>query len=315
MQIHIDASKIVKISELLCSESCIMTCLHILGLEYRYVLLENWGLLYEADTLLPGRKLSKIDLKPIYGFRTEEEIVSIGDLAKQVKLHRILLVSVLASRLSFFPKYRLNFESVGFTHQVIVYDYDEKANRFALVDPIAEYIGTVSAEELQAASIVEQKFRIWKMDFPGQQPELSAAQIFQKVTSINYVDIRRTNKAFQLLRERLSQLPKLDAKERDAWIYRHNLTLNAILKVRQNIWAWFCSLHFMTEQQIAAGKSMMNVVVKHWSAINFRIAKLKNNPMDLQLLETIVQKLEGVEQAEAGLLALMYQWGKNQQHV
>jgi hypothetical protein len=222
-----------------------------------------------------------------------------------------VLVSVLASKLSFFPKYQISLESAGFKHQLIICSYNEKTDQFAIADPIADFTGTISSKDLQIASIEGEKLLLWYMEFPKERKFPTSKQIYQRACDINFLQAIKSNKAFVSVQADLSRLPSLEAKEQITWIDQNNLAITTIIKVRQNVWQCFCDLDMLTSEQIDTGQAYVDSIVKHWMLINFQLMKIKRNPFDTQLLHSIGQRIHTVQQEEFQFLKAMYNMHKN----
>lgn len=146
---------IKKLAAVECVASCLMTGLHLSGLDYRYFLLGHWNLVYYENTLMPDNNMTDLNLEYAYGIEMRQHTGRAPDIVSSLQRGGWLLLACRASRLSFFPRNLLGLESHRFLHFILVCGYRSATDTFSVIDPIADYIGEMNERELLAAAVEE----------------------------------------------------------------------------------------------------------------------------------------------------------------
>ncbi|RKP54429.1 hypothetical protein D7Z26_13845 [Cohnella endophytica] len=311
MKLDVSHSRIVSLPALMCKESCIMTGLNMAGYNYKLMLLEAWNLLYEGGVLIGSKRLSKFDLGFIYGIQTGEVTGNVGKLIQLIENNGLVLVSVRESKLKFTRNHEIEFDSVGFTHQILVYSYDSESELFEIIDPVSDYMGSISILELQAAATVHGLFKLWYMDLFEIKSAASIDEIYRRAAVTNFSRFEKNKLALLQMKEDLLKTPELPLKERELWFKRNALTISTIAKIRQNIWITFSESDSLTKEQKMKGLALIDSIGKGWISFKFQLMKVMIHPLDFELLNSIEQRIESLIHLEYEFLKhIYYQWGK-----
>lgn len=310
----------VKLAAMECFASCVLTYLKMSGQNSSRFLLDYWNVNYQFKTLLSSKDARQMTLSFYYGMemkfvkgnaRTLQECVSSGICA-------VLLCA--ASKLPYFPRQMLGLESSGFQHSILIYGRDGLFNEYAVVDPMADYIGTIQAEELEAAGYRNdrrQELLYFTLESPSISSYLSpsAEQLFAHGAERNLFFFDQENfridrlqeqgrdsesssisrqaawvewfsnrhgggKALDMFAGDAGASLKWSVQARKGWIERNNLTIGSMIQLRRLIWDSFCDLNVMTAEQVSTGTARIQQIVKCWHNLNFKLLKYKNVSAD-----------------------------------
>ncbi|MWC29854.1 hypothetical protein [Paenibacillus sp. MMS18-CY102] len=310
---------VIKLAAMECAASCITTALHMHGCDYRYFLLGYWNLTYFSGTLMSGKHVRHLDLESVFGVQKTLHAGSPDDLRGALKEQAIMLMLCHASKLQFFPKNQLSLESEGFQHYILIYGYDVESGQFLIIDPIADYIGRMTDEELYACS-VRKDLRFYSLVFPLHAKQTNHYDVIRQETERNLASYMKdeTNdggNAISQFSSDLAGIAERPAEERNAWIERNNISISSIIKSRALIGEIYRSFQLLEEEGPDQQTGSIEQIIKLWTTVNFLMLKFKRSPANASLIVSLRQKLEAVKAAEAELLDFLRQKGREQCEV
>jgi hypothetical protein len=300
---------IIKLAAMECAASCIVTALNIAGLNYRYFLLSYWNLTYSSKIIMSGKHMRRNDLQYAYGIEKECKLGNDNDLIALLQQNHMVLLTCHASRLRFFPKNMLGLESTGFQHYILLYGYQPETGKFLVIDPVAEFIGEITASEIWEGSVRENELLYYSLLLPSSFEQPAVREIFSRESAAN-VKFYTGDKAMNQFIQDLMECTRLSQEERNAWIDQNNITISSIVKTRSLVWQCFCDLNVMTSDDIREGNEWIEGIVKLWTTVNFLMIKLKRSHANEALVLSIEQKLETLKIKERECLEFIMKKGR-----
>lgn len=317
MNITAEPSQMVKLAAMECASSCVMTGLKLAGRDEKLLLLNQWYLQYMNRTLLSGRNVRMLDLEYIYGIR--KQLIQGGeeDLRLRFARKNMALFICVPSRLNYFPEQLLTLEESGFDHYILLTGFNEETQRFRVVDPITDFIGELSTEELLHASVKPGFLYYFIMEFPPHgsflPPEASTLFLHEAQKNLDHYaasDILTGGKAIEGFCTDLSDSTQWSAAERTVWIRQNNITFSSIVKTRELVWQSFCHLRIMKPEQVEQGGKQMKMIVKAWMAANFLLIKYGRHSDNSSIIDKLVHKMAGIRQMEIEFLQFICATGR-----
>ncbi len=303
------SSDIVQLAAMECAASCILTALNIAGLDYRHFLLGYWNLTYFSKTIMSGKYMIRNDLKFAYGIEQECRVGTASDLMALLRRNHMILLACRASGLRFFPKGMLAQEAGGFQHFILLYGCRSDPDRFLVVDPVAAYIGEMSAADIWECRVKEKELLYYSLSLPPSFEPPSAREMFARESAAIY-DRYAGNKAMDSFIRDVADCVNWDRTARHAWIDQNNITISSIVKTRSLVWQSFCGLNVMTGDEMRAGRERLEGVVKLWTAVNFLLIKWKKSDAGETLAASVIQKLEALKSRERECLHFIKEKGR-----
>jgi hypothetical protein len=313
IKINMQLEHLTFLAPMECLSSCLVTYMKSTGLNFNYFLMDYWSLQYQSGVLLSSRNPAQFNLNHIYGM--ESSLNRQGDkqqLIQRLDTDGVAFISCMASGFSFFPKNMLDYESSGFLHCVLVYDYQTEEDLFLLADPVVGFIGKVTYDELLAASVIKNEIEYYTLTLPKGFQSLNPEEIFRISTNRNlsfYTNGADNEGVIAIDRymEDIRALPSWTDHDRDSWIGQNNITLTAIMKMRSTIWTSYCTTRIMTDDQTKHGSKLIDIITRAWATLNFLTMKYKRNPTQSNLINSIEDKLNEIKVAELQFLEYMVQ--------
>ncbi len=311
----ITSTDVIKLAAMECAASCVVTGLNISGLDYRYFMLNYWHLIYYGNVLMLRGSIFKNDLGFAYGIEKKLVEGNESKLVESLGRGKMAIFLCRASKLRFFPGSMLGLESNLFQHHILLHGYVPDTGNILAIDPIADFLGEVTIEELLENSIRSGELIYYTLEFPRSFQKPTAREIFQRETESNFKQNVRSrshpgNDAFSLFLHGLVECLQANTDTRNSWIDQNNITISSIIKSRPLIWQSFCSLDMMTSEELRTGGEYINEIVKLWTALNFLLIKLRRKPADTELLESVQYKVQAIKAAEYEFLEFMHEKGR-----
>jgi len=286
----ITSGDLIKLGAMECAASCIMTALHITGLDYRYFMLSYWNLTYTSKIIMSAKNIIRTDLLYTYGIKKEFMKGNEQNLIELMQGNHMAVLPCHASKLHFFPRIMLGHESHGFHHFILLYDYFPQRESFLVIDPIAEFIGEISTAELWESSVSKHELIYYTLELPNKFEQPSIDQIFIRESATNVMRYGG-DKVITKFIEDIKECIKLEQDERNTWIDQNNVTITSIVKTRSLVWQSFCSLNRMTADDVEIGNQLIEAIVKLWTTVNFLLIKMKRSHKQAEIVTTIEDKL------------------------
>ncbi|MEW9700041.1 hypothetical protein [Paenibacillus sp. SI8] len=313
MERSITSKDMIKLAAMECAASCMLTGLHLSGMNYRYFLLGYWNLTYYANTLMSGGSILRSDLEYVYGIQVKPVNGSVADIIPILHEGNWAMLECLASKLHFFPKNMLGFESEHFNHFILIHGFEPATNSFLVIDPIADFIGEMSESELRIASVGQEEMHFYVSLSSERTETPSRENIFLYQANLNLKNYCLHENsgigAIQMFSRALSESVTMRSEELDLWIEQNNITVSSISKTRSIVWNNFCELNLLQPEEVQEGDDAVNEIVKLWMTINFLLIKLKRSPSKQTLISTIQKRLEEVGLQERAFLEFIYKKG------
>jgi len=305
-----------KLGAMECASSCIMTYLHIAGRDPGRFLLDYWNLNCVSGLLVSSRNVRLNQaLQDLYGIRLELARGCPDSLRTLLRRGHCALVQARASRLSFFPPQMLGHEESGFEHFVLAVGAGERDDLVRVVDPIAGFAGTMTADRLREASPVSPDLAYYVLaEKPGRTSGPTREEMFAYAAGRNYdryVRARHSSGiyAYERFEEALERSAEADRASRDGWVYRNNVTLSSIVKARPAVWNSFAELGLLDEDTVRKGTERVREIANGWTSLNLLLIKYKNDAGERSRLEAVRRKLRDLRDAETEFLAWMDRLG------
>jgi hypothetical protein len=308
-------AEMIKLAPMECAASCTLNFLQRNGFDPVYFLLHYWNLSYTSQVLLSGKHTRLFPLDTLYGIETtfgsgdRQEVMRVLDQKAQ------LLLVCKASGLPFFPRNMLTYEEAGFAHFVLVTGYEEEGEQYWVVDPIAEYEGTISWDELQAASLKQNELQyliLMQQTQNFQAPPVS--YIVRTAAEQNwsaYTDVSKTHSGMQALDRFVEDIKRSvlwEDEQRETWVFQNNISIASIIRTRGLVWESFRSLAHLEETDHERVEMGVKEIQKQWTGLNFLLVKYKRDGSDkLRMsMEGVVSQLK---RAELQVLQAMHKLG------
>ncbi|WP_168118770.1 hypothetical protein [Paenibacillus sp. HB172176] len=301
----------IGLAALECTASCIVSALGIRGLDPRYFLLGYWHITYYDGMLMSVRNMKWIDLLYEYGIRFHLTSGSVYELGSLLDKGNMAIMLSRASKLRFFPKSMLGFESAGFYHSILLYERSMRDGCYQAVDPVAGYAGEILEEELTEASVRPGQFVFCKLDFDPSFIRPVAAQSFRRESAAILAAYRKTaGKAFALFCDDVEASVGWDEMKRKRWAERNMIALSALVRMRSLVWQSYLELDLMTEQEAEEGARNTDEIKRGWLNINLLLAKYGKRGPTAELRDNLLRKLANMRQTELRLLEFLAERGK-----
>ncbi|MGO4548857.1 hypothetical protein AB4Z29_29110 [Paenibacillus sp. 2TAB23] len=288
-----------------CTASCIVSALSLSGGDPRYFLLGYWHIGYYDGMLMSVRNMKWIDLRFEYGIRFYLTSGSAEEISSLLDEGGMAIVLCRASRLRFFPRSMLGFESAGFYHSILLHRRcdGEGEGGYEIVDPVAGYAGEMTAAELLHASVRRNELVYCKLVWDAAYSRPSRRESLRKESAAILNGYRReAGRAFQLFCADVAASADWEEERRRTWAEQNMIALSAMIRMRGLVWQSYRELGSYSEWESAEGDRRAGAVKRGWMNVNLLLAKLgKRRPAE-DLREGMLRKLEGVRLAELELL-------------
>ncbi|WP_138754342.1 hypothetical protein [Paenibacillus sinopodophylli] len=288
-----------------CTASCIVAALSLSGSDPRYFLLGYWHIGYYDRMLMSVRNMKWIDLHFEYGIRFYLTSGSAEEVSSLLDEGGMAIVLCRASKLRFFPRTMLGFESSGFYHSILLHGRgdEEGENRYKIVDPVAGYAGEMTAAELSEASVRRNQLVYCKLTWDADYSRPSRRESLRKESAAILKGYRRdAGKAFELFCADVTASDGWEEERRRTWAEQNMITLSAMIRMRGLVWKSYLELGSYTAAEAAEGSRRAEAVKRSWMNVNLLLAKLGKRRPEGDSREGLLRKLEGVQLAELELL-------------
>lgn len=307
--------QLIQLAPMECIASCVMTALGMKGRTPEWYLLDYWNINYFFKVLVSSKKSINLrNLKTLYGVDVAFRKTTSEELATRLEAGGLALLDCKASRLSFFPHSMLSYDDSGFNHSILLCSFREEDRSFLVADPVAEYEGWVTEQELLQASIFKGQLYVHLLQFTETAPAHTREEMFRYAVHNNRdyfetMDTRGGRNALHAfisdigvtLRENPAGLP--------AWIGQNTLTVTSIITMRKKVWEALKRLDVIPEEEEQRLSGLLEDIVKQWTRFNYLLVKLKINPSP-SLLDSLVSKNEDIAQSEHAFLNRLSELGE-----
>lgn len=307
---------VVKLAAMECAASCLLTLLQMKQVSSQYFLMNYWSLNYSSGLLMSGKNIRLYKLDYLYGIQSEFMKGTEEDLVQLIREGGAVLLMCRAGDMDYFPRELLTHEENGIEHFALIYGCDATGSQFQVADPTADYIGTLTREQLGRARVKgkDHSFYYYTLVPPNQFALPDPKEAFQFTSKQNLQlytkgDLNFGYRAVELFIADLMQSIHWDKERRNSWIYQNNITISSIVKTRSAVWNSICELRLLSPSQLEEGNLAIDRLLKLWTTVNFLLIKYKKNYTDMALLSQLKDKLMEVGDHETQFLLQMERMG------
>ncbi|CAM3612306.1 hypothetical protein [Marinicrinis lubricantis] len=306
---------VVKLAAMECAASCLLTLLRMKQVSSRYFLMNYWSLNYSSGLLMSGKNIRLYQLDYLYGIQSELKKGTVDELACFIREGASVLLMCRAADMDYFPRELLTHEANGIQHFALIYGCDASGSPFLAADPTADFIGTLTREQLSRTRMQKDGLLYYYTLVPPKQfllPDPKDAFRFtmkQNLQLYTKGDHNFGYRAVERFSADLMESINWSKERRNEWIYQNNITISSIIKTRSAVWNSICELQLLSASQLEEGKSAVDMLMKLWTTVNFLLIKYKKNCTDTALLRQLADKLTEVGQKEMQFLRQMEQMG------
>jgi hypothetical protein len=300
-----------------CSTSCVMTGLKLTGRNERLLLLNQWYLQYAYQTLLSSKNVRMLDLEFLYGIRKEWKQSGAMELRLRLTADHLVLLLCVPSLLDHFPRHLLTLEEAGFDHYLLLTGFNQATGRFRAVDPITGFIGELSAEQLERASVKSDSLQYFMMQFPEDgtfaQPDLQTIFFHEAQQNLSLYleqDKHTGSQALERFAQDLADCAHWQEGARTSFIRQNNITISSIVRMRELVWSSYRELGLMSAEHMEQGNSKAAAIAKNWMAVNFLLIKYSRQSGDSTVIDKITHKLTDIRHSELEFLQFIYAIGR-----
>lgn len=295
-----------------CTASCIVAALSLSGEDPRYFLLGYWHIGYYDGMLMSVRNMKWIDLQFEYGIRFYLTSGSAEEVSSLLDEGGMAIVLCRASKLRFFPRSMLGFESAGFYHSILLHRRvdGEGEGRYEVVDPVAGYAGEMTAAELSVASVRRNELVYCKLAWDAAYSRPSRQVSLRKESAAILNGYRReAGRAFQLFCADVTASVDWEEERRRTWAEQNMIALSAMIRMRGLVWQSYRELGSYAEWEAEEGARRAEDVKRGWMNVNLLLAKVGKRRPAGDVREGLLRKLEGARLAELELLEYLAERG------
>ncbi|MBW7476493.1 C39 family peptidase [Paenibacillus oenotherae] len=308
--------ELISVAPMECIPSSVMTMLKAKGYNPELFLIDYWNLNYynRSKIVISAKKTINVkNLKKVYGI----DVVYVhGDkraLAESIMSGNSILYECKSSRLHFFPESLMTHEDSGFNHFIIVHGYDEGTEDFYVMDPVADFQGTMTYDELVGAGLYNGRLYYFDFRFPSSFIPPSPKDMLSYAVTQNYnYHVHNTfASGVNVLRRFNREVSDPDIADRSIqkWVEQNNITLVSIIRMRKRVWESLCSLGVLNDDAVAMLSGKVDRIMTQWKSLNFLLTKyrFKQTPT---VIESISNKVEDIIQSEKDFLIELYEMGR-----
>ncbi|UNK18928.1 hypothetical protein MNQ98_02450 [Paenibacillus sp. N3/727] len=307
---------VVKLAAMECAASCLLTLLRMKQVSSQYFLINYWSLNYSSGLLMSGKNIRLYRLDYLYGIQSELKKGTEDDLVRFIHEGGAALLMCRAADLDYFPRELLTHEENGIQHFSLIYGCDASGSQFQVADPTADYIGTLSREQLGRSRMKGKDSPLYYYTLvpPKQFVLPDPKEAFQFTSKQNLQlytkgDHNFGYRAVERYAADLMQSIHWTKERRNLWIYQNNITISSIIKTRSAVWNSICELQLLSSSQLEEGNLAIDRLIKLWTTVNFLLIKYKKRYTDMALLSQLKDKLMEVGRQETQFLLQMEQVG------
>ncbi len=300
---------VISLGALECASSAVVTGLNMKGKEYRYFIADYWNLKYESAVLLSSRSVALYNLEALYGIKLDFVEVSLEALIGELGNGNIVIYSVQASKLGFFPKSMLGFENQVLGHALLVYKYELTTQMFTVVDPIVPYTGEISINELIQASLSPCYANMIIMRFDEESSLSSEKSLHfsaeRNYDSYNLDDTSSGRKALREFRKAAEASLEWEQELRREWVKKNSISIMTIIRIRGMVWDSYRSLAGFANDVIDSGDKSIEEILKLWNSLSFNMIK-HGRQAKVEYVEAIIGFANQIEMKELDFLEFVY---------
>ncbi|WP_127529302.1 hypothetical protein [Paenibacillus kobensis] len=308
--------EMMKLAAMECAASCIMTHLYRSGADPGLFLLDYWNVNYVSRIITASQhvRLNK-SLPFLYGIHLVYKGTGPDLLKHSVQSGNRAVVKCRPADLDFFPPNMLSMAESGFDHYILADSFDEARNAFRVFDPIVDFDGFITEEELLRASAEPEEEEILYYELqPDQDQKLFESpdkrDIFAYASKRNYEMYVRSQyssgtAALDSFAHDLQGSLALSPEQTSNWLSQNSIAIASITKLRSSIWNSFVQLGVMDKGQVLEGTNRISGILKQWTTLNFLLVKYRKNIGTESLLSSALARLREVQDAELQFLVWM----------
>lgn len=301
--------EVIYLGALECLASTVVTSLKMTGRDHRYFIADYWNLNCELTMLLSSRNFAFYNLEAIYGIKSDFVAGPFELLIGELEKGNIVIYNVQASKLSFFPKSMLGFENPFSGHCLLVYKYEPATRTFHVVDPVVNYVGEISMDELIHASAFPGYAGMNTISI-GEESSLSSAERLNFSAERNYNSyyleyVPGGARALRKFREAAAASLEWTQEVRSEWVEKNSISITTVLKLRVLVWDSFRSLADFAEDVIKQGDKSIEEILKLWNSLNFNMLKFGRQPKP-EYVDAIIGYTNLLEEKELDFLEFVY---------
>lgn|GEM_PF-3351420 len=308
--------EMIKLAAMECAASCILTHLYRSGANPGLFLLDYWNVNYVSRIITASQHVRLNNSLPfLYGIHLVYKGTGPDPLKQSVRLGNRALVKCRPADLDFFPPNMLSMAESGFDHYILVDSFDEARNAFRGFDPIVDFDGFITVEELMRASAEPEGEEILYYELqPNQERKVFESpdkrDIFAYAAKRNYEMYVRSQyssgiAALDSFAHDLQGSLALSPEQTSNWLNQNSIAIASIIKLRSSIWNSFVQLGVMDKAQVLEGTNRISGILKQWTALNFLLVKYRKNIGDEALISSALARLRETGDAELQFLAWM----------
>ncbi|MEK4042560.1 hypothetical protein NSU18_02765 [Paenibacillus sp. FSL H8-0048] len=308
--------EMIKLAAMECAASCILTHLYRSGANPDLFLLNYWNVNYVSRIITASQHVRlNTSLPFLYGIHLVCKGAGPESLKQFVQSGNRAVVKCRPSDLTFFPSNMLSMAESGFDHYVLADSFDEARNAFRVFDPIVDFNGFLTGEELLRASAEQEEeeliFYELQPDQEGKGFESPGKrEIFAYAAKRNYEMYVRSQyssgtAALDSFARDLQESLALSPEQTSNWLSQNSIAIATITKLRSSIWNSFVKLGMMDKGQVLEGTNRISGIVKLWTTLNFLLVKYRKNIGDEALLRSALARLQEIRDEELQFLAWM----------
>ncbi|WP_340023748.1 hypothetical protein MHI24_01245 [Paenibacillus sp. FSL K6-1096] len=308
--------EMMKLAAMECAASCILTHLYRSGANPDLFLLDYWNVNYVSRIITASQhvRLNK-SLPFLYGIHLVYKGCGPEALKQSVQSGNRAVVKCRPSDLDFFPPQMLIMAESGFEHYILADSFDEARNAFRVFDPIVDFNGFLTGEELMRASAEPEEEEIIFYELqPDQEGKGFEApgkrDIFAYAAKRNYEMYVRSQyssgtAALDSFARDLQESLALSPEQTSNWLNQNSIAIASLTKLRSSIWNSFAQLGVMDKGQVLEGTNRISGIVKLWTTLNFLLVKYRKHIGDEALLRSALARLREIRDTELQFLAWM----------
>ncbi|MBN2353504.1 MAG: hypothetical protein JXD23_13105 [Spirochaetales bacterium] len=293
---------IFKLGPLECVTSSFINALILWGRNYKNLLLNYWCVDYFKKLLLGSRNLNLCFIPFLYGITIQLRRGKTADLDDLLQQDHIAIVQCKASQMAYFPARYLTHEDRGLGHTFLLYGYRSVDNTYRIVDAMANFSGTIPAEQLEVLKDGNGNLSYFPlMNDEYSEPDIEA--VFAKATQYNYALFNQKvfncgQKALTLFYNDIQDSVAWSKIERNQWLDQNQLTISGLINNRSKIWNCYKEMKMLRPEEELFIEENMSALVKQWKLLIFLMLKLKKNAngqqcRDIKLKLKLLRDLEG----------------------
>lgn len=346
---QVTACGLVKLAAMECFASSVMTYLRMAGKDDYRFLLDYWSIRYQFRTLLFSKDVKQMDPEFMSGTRLRFVKGDDAVLYDCITSGLSAVFLCTASKLPYFPRSMLGLESSGFQHSILICGWDEAARQYLVADPMVDYIGWVSQQELvNAGSRMEARKEVLFFALEDEEAdsyeEMNPYRLFayaaernlrlysqhasasdtmpagasgqgksKEASWMEWLGNRNGGvRAYNMFAQDAVTSLSVHENKRNSWIDRNCLTIGSAIAIRRMVWSSFRRLGVLTADQDRDGEERLEQVLKQWRNMHFKLLKYKRaSKHEQEQVEAIIRNSKQIQLEELSMLQWMSEIGQS----